>query len=459
MPHTPDTERPIDKPAYAFGAYGCVELHGNTAIKTAKLYNTHGDSMLLPNMSEAIYAAMLIRHEADVGDAVRYKSVHMDATAYAAVLEVERGLQSLHDHVKRMPEADRFAVLEVTMRHLVRALHVLHSHGLVHGDLKPGNIVVTEASPVDFRVRLIDLGSTHMYGRTQVCTGLCTYQFAPPEMFMEAVDCPLMDAFSLGAVLFYLVHERHVFNIDAKHTFRDVRKMHKSGRSYDNIDHYRRLVDSGDDDRFSSIRQTYRIITRLLDSNPSTRLSVAELFTDLFGHQLNALGVRAHITNLRQEDVVASWHIAPHDDAAADDAAADGLKRRRSVMRGLFERLRAKHAPLTCCMLDKLAVATRSAPSITDIQACVTITECILECDCADEDLTPEVRKAIVRVMDVLGCDVYSDTCDWLLVKQQGFDAKQLEHSIIQEAVIESCGNTDDAVSFYMRHASQATML
>lgn len=81
-----------------------------------------------------------------------------------------------------------------------RALAPLHDSGLVHGDLKPDNIIVGE----DGRVRLIDFGLVRAEGESaQLPAG--TLPYIAPEVLRGHEADPRSDLYSLGALLFELL--------------------------------------------------------------------------------------------------------------------------------------------------------------------------------------------------------------------------------------------------------------
>jgi outer membrane protein assembly factor BamB len=84
---------------------------------------------------------------------------------------------------------------------LAEALQVIHAGGLVHRDLKPGNVLLADDGP-----RVIDFGIARALDGTEMTAAgsvLGTPSFMSPEQAQGQPTGPASDLFSLGSVLYF----------------------------------------------------------------------------------------------------------------------------------------------------------------------------------------------------------------------------------------------------------------
>lgn len=94
-----------------------------------------------------------------------------------------------------------------------RGLEFAHSQGVVHRDLKPGNVWLTSEG----EAKIGDLGLAVTLGQSRLTShGMMvgTYQYMPPEQALGAESTPQADLYSLGAMLYEMVTGRTPFEGD-----------------------------------------------------------------------------------------------------------------------------------------------------------------------------------------------------------------------------------------------------
>ncbi len=91
------------------------------------------------------------------------------------------------------------------------ALAAAHRKGVIHGDIKPANILITD----DNRVKLMDFGMARLTKREAAGNSLSgTPAYWCPEQIMGKPQDARSDIFSLGVVLYELVTGRRPFDAD-----------------------------------------------------------------------------------------------------------------------------------------------------------------------------------------------------------------------------------------------------
>lgn len=87
---------------------------------------------------------------------------------------------------------------------VAEGLTALHREGLVHGDIKPANIVLDR----DGNAKLVDFGLSGMTRCDSRGTFIGTPYFIAPELLRGMADTHQSDLYSLGATLYYLLSGR-----------------------------------------------------------------------------------------------------------------------------------------------------------------------------------------------------------------------------------------------------------
>ena len=174
------------------------------------------------------------------------------ATAYVPGL-------SLAETVKERGPLSARSVLSLAAG-LAEGLSAIHAAGVVHGDLKPSNVLLAEDGP-----RVIDFGISRAAGAAPVTpTGLVVGSpgFMSPEQALGKEIGPLSDVFSLGAVLAFAATGQRPFGTGSPVELLD-RVIHGSPR-------------------LETVPAEVRLLVlRCLDKDPSQRPTAADLLAEM----------------------------------------------------------------------------------------------------------------------------------------------------------------------------------
>lgn len=148
----------------------------------------------------------------------RVRHVNVLAVHGAAIHDSRAGLwsdlitgRSLSDWVAGDGPRPANEILAIA-RSLAAALAAVHAAGLVHGDVKPGNVMREEA---DGRIVLMDFGSAGDHAEAERHGLLGSPASMAPEQLRGAAVGPAADMYGLGVVLFHLASGGYPLAADA----------------------------------------------------------------------------------------------------------------------------------------------------------------------------------------------------------------------------------------------------
>ncbi|KAL0053929.1 hypothetical protein WJX82_001314 [Trebouxia sp. C0006] len=87
---------------------------------------------------------------------------------------------------------------------IIKGLHFLHSHCVLHRDLKSGNVLLSKEFDV---AKVCDIGLSHIMGNTSLSppAAQATFAYAAPEMLLNLRCNEKADIFSYGVVLWEII--------------------------------------------------------------------------------------------------------------------------------------------------------------------------------------------------------------------------------------------------------------
>ncbi|KAI7842712.1 hypothetical protein COHA_003643 [Chlorella ohadii] len=195
--------------------------------------------------------------------------------------------------VKRLPEA----AAQHLMRQLAAGLRQMWAHHLVHRDLKPQNLLLSEAS-ADATLKIADFGFARNLQPQGLAETLCgsPLYMAPEILHFHKYDAKA-DLWSIGAILYELVVGRPPFT--GANQFQLLRNIERSEA---------RLPEAL---AAQLSPQCRHLIHCLLRRNPVERLSFEEFFRHPFGHSAAGHSVHSEDDDYVLVDPSLSAHTAP----------------------------------------------------------------------------------------------------------------------------------------------------
>jgi serine/threonine-protein kinase len=266
-------------------------LSRRVAVKILHPHLAADEVFLARFRREAVSAARLIHPSI-----VAIYDTHSDDSTEAIVMELVRG-RTLRQELDARPEGVLEAVeAAAIVAQVAEALDVAHRAGVVHRDVKPGNILLSE----DGRVMVTDFGIAKAVQEsdsdlTATGTTLGTVKYLAPEQVEgEPVD-PRTDVYALGVILYELVCGRPPFTGDSDASVALARLTQRPLRP--------RQV------RASVPRPLERVILRALARDPDDRYATAgDLRAALLAAERDELDETNHEGGFRVDPLVAAPH-------------------------------------------------------------------------------------------------------------------------------------------------------
>jgi len=143
----------------------------------------------------------------------RFLESFSDNNRYFQVFEYLPDAISLRQLIDEQAPLEEIEAIRYGLK-IAKALKTLHAFGLVHGDIKPSNILFANGQ----QIKLIDLEIASLNGKKRTLR-IGTEQYAAPEQYHGIVNFK-SDIYSLGVVLYEMLTGRRS---QARFSFKPVR--------------------------------------------------------------------------------------------------------------------------------------------------------------------------------------------------------------------------------------------
>ncbi len=120
-------------------------------------------------------------------------------------MELIEGASNFREAAKKLPPSGRIGLA----LQLLEALAYLHRHGVLHRDVKPGNVLVTEGG----QVKLLDFGVAAL--RDDIPNFAGTLSYMAPEVYERQLPTEASDLFAVGVMLYEVLTGRYPFDVSS----------------------------------------------------------------------------------------------------------------------------------------------------------------------------------------------------------------------------------------------------
>jgi eukaryotic-like serine/threonine-protein kinase len=172
-----------------------------------------------------------------------------------------------------------------------RAAGAVHAAGLLHRDIKAGNVMREEGG----RILLMDFGLTHEHGTGADGSGTPVYM--APEVILGEPATVSSDVYAIGVLLFYLLTKQ--YPIDGA-TLEEIRAAHASGRR-------RALLDARPD----LPEPLARVVETAANPSPAKRFASAGQMVASLSEAIGVESAAAPASTAGSRRRLRSWMFAP----------------------------------------------------------------------------------------------------------------------------------------------------
>ncbi|XP_063771825.1 PAS domain-containing serine/threonine-protein kinase isoform X2 [Pseudophryne corroboree] len=186
---------------------------------------------------------------------IRVLGVFENSTFFQLVMELHGDALDLFDFIDNQPNLDE-PLASYIFRQLVSAVGYLHSHYILHRDIKDENIIIAP----DFTIKLVDFGSAvHLHPGKLFLTFCGTTEYCAPEVLLgNPYPGPELEMWSVGVTLYTLIF--------GENPFCEVEE----------------ILEAELNPPFSVSQELKVLISGLLQRDPDMRMTLDELFRDLW---------------------------------------------------------------------------------------------------------------------------------------------------------------------------------
>ena len=248
-----------------FGSYGQVLLAKN--LKNNLLYaikHIKKEKVLQAKEKiDIIYREIKIQRSIIHPNIIRLYSYKEDKENFYLIMEyAKKG--NLLSKIRKEGKLNENEAFKLFIQ-VCSAILFLHSNGYAHRDIKPENILIDENN----NIKLCDFGLCINLNEGQRTTFCGTYEYIAPEILKEQPYDQSIDIWSLGILLYEILHGYSPFRVSNNKNDEENQK-----EIFKNIIDYKYKID----DKLYLSNECVDMIHKLLEYNCKNRIKTSEIF-------------------------------------------------------------------------------------------------------------------------------------------------------------------------------------
>lgn len=434
------------------GAYGKVyEKNDNEVVKKTDILNKDNEIELCQQNLQEIVFLKTFKH-VNIASA---KKISIENKEYH--IEMKKYDTSLQDFIMNNKYLKRLEQFDNIFYQLVCGLYFIHKNGLIHGDLKPDNIMYNNDKKI---IKIIDFGCINTFRLLEEHNTLCTLYYRPPEAFKNLKNSKYdskFDIWSLGVTMYYYLTKYYVIETEDNSDEGYQKKFEKLVVSGEKI-----ILDT-------KIRDDIKLILGdMLYYDPKKRISIDDLINHNYFNNHNK--IISPLNDLSSIKFPSSGHLLLKFDTSFIHSLDEiHIAKRKKIVQFVYDCLN-KEKSLNCFVLsislmDVYLCKNKSVIyfykyKLLAVSIMIIVSNILLDkpfsLNSFNKIIKPKNENVILdkikEILNILEFKLYYNTFDWILYKCIN-PSMDIDYNKIKDilSVVDNIGKDNDyLISLYL---------